>query len=101
MHIHSVYFWLWKSSGAEDRRTFEKGLDLLTSDPNVLQRHIGRPASTNRSVIDTSYDYGIILQFETLQSHNAYQEGTAHQEFLGTCSRLWSRVQVYDLETHS
>ena len=98
MHIHTVFFWLWKTLSKEQRRQFEQGLDLLTRDPNVLDRRIGTPAATSRPVIDSSYDYGIVLRFESLTAHNAYQTGKPHQDFLKNCGSLWSRVQVYDVE---
>ncbi len=98
MHIHNVYFWLWKTTGEKQRGQFEQGLDLLTRDPNVLDRYIGRPAMTDREVIDTSYDYGVVLRFENLKTHDAYQAGEPHQRFLETCAALWSRVQVYDIQ---
>ncbi len=97
MHIHSVYFWLWKSLDAEKRRQFEAGLDLLTRDPNVLTRHIGKPADTDRDVIERGYDYAVVLTFENLQTHDAYQAGEPHQTFLDAYSEMWGRVQVFDV----
>jgi len=70
---------------------------MLTRDPNVLERRIGKPAATSRPVIDSSYDYGVVLMFADLASHDAYQAGQAHQAFLKTCASLWSKVQVYDI----
>lgn len=98
MHSHTVFFWLWKTIGDDERVQFEQGLAALTRDPNVLDRRIGKPAATDRPVIDTSYDYGMVLRFETLAAHDAYQEGQTHQQFLETCARMWSRVQVYDID---
>lgn len=97
MHTHTVFFWLWKTLDEEQRRKFEHGLDLLTRDPNIRDRRIGKPASTERSVVDSSYDYGIVLQFDDLAAHDQYQGSEAHQEFLDTCAEMWSRVQVYDI----
>ena len=97
MHVHSVYFWLWKTLDADKRRQFEHGLDLLTRDENVLTRHIGQPAETNRDVIERGYDFGVVLTFENLKTHNAYQAGQPHQIFLDTCSDMWARVQVFDV----
>lgn len=98
LHVHTVFFWLWKTISDEERRTFENGLDLLTRDPNVRDRRIGIPAATNRPVIDSSYDYAAVLRFDSLEAHDAYQAGATHQVFLETCSRMWSRVQVYDVD---
>ncbi|MGI9514513.1 MAG: Dabb family protein [Anderseniella sp.] len=101
MHIHTVFFWLWKTTSPEHLRQFENGLDLLTRDPNVLERQIGKPAATNRAVIDSSYDYGVVLKFSDLASHDAYQAGEPHRVFLETCASLWSKVQVFDIENSS
>jgi hypothetical protein len=96
-----VFFWLWKTTGPEQIRQFEYGLDLLTRDPNVMERQIGKPAATARPVIESSYDYAVVLKFSDLASHDAYQAGQAHQMFLETCASLWSKVQVYDIENSS
>lgn len=98
MHVHTVFFWLWKTISIEERTRFEHGLDLLTRDPNVRDRRIGKPAGTKRDVIDSSYDYGVVLRFEDLAAHDAYQAGHAHQVFLETCADLWSRVRVFDID---
>jgi len=98
VHIHTVFFWLLDTLDDEQRMQFENGLDLLTRDPNVLDRRIGKPASTDRPVIVTSYDYGIVLRFGNLAAHDKYQSGREHQTFLDTCAHMWSRVQVYDID---
>ena len=54
MHSHTAFFWLWKTISDDERRQFERALIALTGDPNVLDRRIGQPAATDRSVIDTS-----------------------------------------------
>jgi hypothetical protein len=97
MHIHTVFFWLKENVSISERSLFGKELDRLTLDPEVQQRRIGKPASTNRDVIDSSYDFGISLCFEDLDSHDRYQAGNAHLEFLRKCQDLWERVQVYDM----
>lgn len=98
MHVHTVFFWLKEETSPEDRKSFEAGLSDLSSDPNVLEKHIGKPALTDRPVIDSSYDYGITFTFNDLDAHNVYQAGQAHLGFLDNCAGMWSRVQVYDLE---
>jgi hypothetical protein len=96
MHIHTVFFWLKQNTSDAERNLFEKELDKLTLDLEIQERRVGKPASTNRDVIDRSYDFGISLCFENLDSHDRYQAGETHQEFLKNCQDLWERVQVYD-----
>ena len=98
MHIHTAFFWLKEGISPEDRRRFEKGLSELSGDPNVLSKHIGKPALTDRQVIDSSYDYAISFAFSDLVSHDIYQAGRAHLGFLDECGHMWRKVQVFDLE---
>ncbi|MEO0913190.1 MAG: Dabb family protein [Pseudomonadota bacterium] len=99
MHVHTALFWLLKTLSPEDRQAFRNGLDLLTSDPRIRARSVGVPAETHRSVIERGYDYGIVLTFDSLSDHDAYQSGAPHQQFLDTCAHMWTRVQVIDLQT--
>jgi hypothetical protein len=97
MHIHTVFFWLNANVSDIERSAFENELVKLTLDPEILQRRVGKPANTNRDVIDSSYDFGISLCFENLDSHDRYQAGDAHQDFLNNCQGLWAQVRVYDM----
>lgn len=99
MHIHTVFFWLNEGTDENRRQRFEKGLDALTRDPNVLNRRIGTPAQTDRAVIDSSYDYGVSLSFEDLAAHDRFQIGQIHLDFLKNFETMWSRVQVYDMKS--
>ena len=97
MHIHTVFFWLKRNVSDVEREMFENELNKLTLDPEILRRLVGRPAETKREVIDSSYDFGISLSFENLASHDRYQAGDAHQDFLKNCQSLWESVKVYDM----
>jgi hypothetical protein len=99
MHIHTVFFWLKDNVSPTQRQQFENGLDLLISDTNILDRKIGTPAATSRDVIDATYDYGIVLMFDSLAAHDRYQASQTHIEFLQNCATMWKRVQVYDIQT--
>lgn len=70
----------------------------MSGDPNVHRKHIGKPALTDRQVIDSSYDYAISFAFDDLASHDNYQAGHAHLGFLDECGHMWHKVQVFDLE---
>ena len=74
------------------------GLDQLTQESHIKSRRIGKPAPTERDVVDSSYSYAIVLQFEDLAGHDAYQASSEHEIFLDTCFDMISRVQVYDIE---
>jgi hypothetical protein len=96
MFTHCVFFWLKDGITADERATFERGLASLTTIPGVFHGTCGVPATTDRPVIDRSYSYGLMVKFENLDIHDAYQVDPIHKEFLKNCSHLWTRVQVYD-----
>ena len=97
MHTHTVFFWLRNDVNIEGRAAFQNGLDRLTREPHVLERRIGAPAQTRRDVVDSTFDYAIVLKFADLGAHDAYQVSEAHQGFLDDCLGMIDRVQVYDV----
>ena len=96
MHIHNVYFWLKDNSV---NPSFEEGLALLTTDSNVKSGYYGRPATTDRDVVENSYTYGLVLVFDDLAGHDAYQAGAVHLQFLDGHLDKWEKVVVYDIES--
>ena len=99
MHIHNVYFWLGEDVEDEAERTFEEGLKSLTHDPAVNSGYFGKPAGTERDVVDNTYSYGLFLVFDDRASHDRYQAGTVHQQFVEGHSTKWKKVLVYDVRT--
>ena len=98
MHTHSAYFWLNDGLPLEDITEFERGLESLTQIPLVMNGYFGKPADTNRSVVDRTYSYGLILQFIGTAEQNEYQGHPIHQLFVDANSWKWNKVVVYDLE---
>ena len=98
MHLHNVYFWLKEGLSGEDLAAFERGLDTLVHDPAAKGGHYGKPASTDRDVVESSYSYGLIVVFDDLAAHDRYQSGEAHLAFVAAHADKWTRVVVYDVE---
>ncbi|MBU4461226.1 MAG: Dabb family protein [Verrucomicrobia bacterium] len=98
MFVHAVFFWLNKGISAADRKAFDAGLKSLLAIKTIRQGHVGKPAVTDRPVIDRTYDRGLTVVFETKSDHDAYQSDPIHLKFVKTCSVHWIRVLVYDFE---
>ena len=99
MVLHSVYFWLNKGLSAEDIDRFVHGAKSLIDIESVASGYVGKPASTeSRPIIDESYDYSLIVLFDDIESHDAYQAHPIHDAFR-ELAHLWDRVQIYDTET--
>ena len=96
MFTHCVFFRLKEETTSDDRIKFEEGLRSLTTTPGALHGTFGVPARTDRPVVERSYSYGLMVNFDDLAAHDAYQVHPVHKEFLKNCASLWSHVQVYD-----
>lgn len=94
--VHVVNFWLKKGLGPVQIRQFEEGVRSLGTIQGLVFFHIGKPAPTDRPVIDRSYDYNLVCVFEDQQAHDAYQADPVHDRFRKDCSHLWERVLIYD-----
>ncbi len=95
MLVHAVYFWLKPDLKPEDVRKFDEGVRSLLKIPNVLHGWVGKPAETDRPVIDRSYSYALVVAFEDMAGHDIYQVHPIHKSFL-ECSGMWTKVQIYD-----
>jgi hypothetical protein len=94
--IHHVYFWLKEPGNRESFEKLLKGLDALSKVKTIKTFHIGKPADTNRDVIDRSYAVSWMLIFANKADQDAYQVDPIHLKFVEDCSSLWSKVVVYD-----
>lgn len=94
--IHHVYFWLKNPDSTEDLAELQAGLEKLSEVMTIRTFHIGKPAGTNRDVIDSSYALSWMLTFSNKADQDSYQEDPIHLDFVKTCSHLWSKVIVYD-----
>ncbi len=96
---HVVYFWLKNPDNQTDRLAFEESLTkFITNSIYIQTKFIGKPAATNRDVIDNSYTYSLMLTFENKSQQDKYQEEEGHKKFIEESSGLWSKVLVYDSE---
>ena len=99
MFIHSVYFWLGQPESTDDRDALRAGLESLRGVSTIQNAQIGTPAETRRPVVDHSYDLALLLTFADKAAHDVYQDHPVHLEFVAGYKHLWTRVQIYDVET--
>ncbi len=96
MFVHAVYFWLKPGLTAEQLKTFEAGVRSLITIPGVRLGHVGKPAPTNRPVIERSYSTSLVVSFDDEAAQDVYQVHPIHDRFRDTCAGLWSRVTIFD-----
>jgi hypothetical protein len=94
---HTVFFWLKEPENESHREAFETSLKgFIDNSEYVQNRHIGKPANTNREVIDSTYTYCLSASFPSKEDQDKYQEEPAHLKFVEESSQLWEKVVVYD-----
>lgn len=94
--VHAVFFWVKADVTPEQKDAFYQGLLKLKTIDAIETGYVGVPASTNRSVIDSSYDYSITFVFKTAADQDVYQSHPEHLEFIAAYNHLWEKVVVYD-----
>lgn len=94
--VHIVNFWLRKDLTKAQRDQFESSVTSLGTIKPMVLFHLGRPASTDRPVIDRSYDYCLVCIFKNKEDHDAYQVHPVHDAFRENCTPLWDKVLIYD-----
>ncbi len=99
MFVHHVFFWIKDDLTSDALTRFENGVKTLPSIDPVKFGDIGKPAGTNRVVIERSYSYSLLLVFENKAAHDEYQIHHIHKKFIADCSDLWSKVLIYDSES--
>src|SRR5829696_2432277 len=78
MFIHHVYFWLKNPTDNADRQKLIEGLEKLSKVKTIKMFHMGKPADTNRDVIDTSYSISWMLIFDDKDAQESYQIDPIH-----------------------
>ncbi|MBX3256705.1 MAG: Dabb family protein [Chitinophagaceae bacterium] len=94
--IHHVYFWLNNPDSKEDFDRLVAGLKKLSAVKTIQTFYIGKPADTNRDVIDRSYSISWLALFNNKADQDSYQTDPIHLTFVEECKQLWKKVVVYD-----
>ena len=98
MIAHHVLFWLKADTTEDQKLAFRKSLQTLQNIEVVKTFHIGTPAPIERSVVDTTYTFSLILFFEDLAAHDVYQVHPLHKAFLDEFRIFFEKVVIYDAQ---
>lgn len=99
MFVHVVNFWLKPGLSEADIKKFEEGVQSLSAIESLVMFNVGKPAVTDRPVIDRSYSYCELTVFNDAAGHDIYQQHPIHLAFVENCKHLWEKVWIYDSET--
>lgn len=95
--MHTVYFWLKEGLSEEEKQDFVRGVRSLEAISSVKRFFIGPPAATpSRGVVDNSFDLALIVWFDDVAGHDAYQVDPIHLNFVEEHEAKFGTVKVYD-----
>jgi hypothetical protein len=95
---HVVLVWLKRPGDASERaRVIEAAKDFRGRIPGLLAMSIGEPLPSPRPVVDSSFDVGIAMRFETPHALEAYEKNPIHQKAVKeVLAPLSAKIVVYD-----
>eukprot|EP00752_Nemacystus_decipiens_P013510 g11968.t1 len=78
----------------DDKHHVLEGIRALADSPNVARLSVRVPAGTPREVVDNSYDFQLVCEFDSQELHDAYQsaDDEAHQHFIENYKQYWTKV---------
>lgn len=96
MLTHHVLFWLKPETTEEQKIAFRKGLESLEKIDYLKAFYVGTPAPISRSVVDTTYTFSLLIVFNDMAGHDAYQVDPIHKAFLDEFRVFFDKVIIYD-----
>ena len=97
MLAHNVYFSLKDNSDAAKRLMVGACRKYLVRHPGVVFFACGTlEAGLDRPVNDRDFDVALHIVFDSMASHDAYQEAPIHLQFIEENRANWAKVRVFD-----
>ena len=97
MLAHNVYFTLDDNSQSEKEALIASCEKYLTNHPGVVFFACGTlQDGLDRPVNDRGFDVALHVVFDSLDSHNLYQDAPRHLSFVAENKPKWKLVRVFD-----
>src|SRR4051794_21682881 len=102
MLAHNVYFTLADNSDAAKRSLIAACKTYLKSHPGIVFFACGTlQDELQRPVNDRAFDVSLHVVFDSLASHDAYQDAPLHHTFVAENKANWKQVRVFDSNVSS
>ena len=97
MLAHNVYFTLNDNSATAVEALVAACKKYLADHPGVVFFAAGSlQAELDRPVNDRGFDVALHVVFDSLASHNLYQDAPTHLQFIAENKPNWKLVRVFD-----
>ena len=95
---HVVLVWLPEPVGAEGRDALIEATRGLGVIPGVSDLRVGTAVPSERGIVDDSFDVGIVMTFDSVETMNRYLVHPQHLDFVERHVRgRVDRLVVYDV----
>ena len=97
--VHVVLLWLKEPGNPEHRQRIVDATRGFETIPGVIDVRVGEVVTSDRPIVDDSFDVGLYLTFSSIDAMNTYLADDRHQQALREVFRpLSERYIVYDFE---
>jgi Stress responsive A/B Barrel Domain len=102
MLAHNVYFTLTDNSETAKQALVAACRKYLVKHPGVVFFACGTlQPELERPVNDRGFDVALHVVFDSLDSHNLYQDAPLHHQFVNENRPNWKQVRVFDSQVES
>ncbi len=99
MFSHVVIFWTDPEQPNAAQELIDGANKYLRDIPGALHFHVGRMATSERPVVDQSYQVALNIVFKDKATQDAYQVHPEHVKFVEEVfKRVCNKVVIYDFE---
>ncbi|MDZ4744239.1 MAG: Dabb family protein [Verrucomicrobiota bacterium] len=94
---HIAIIWLKKTAASDSRDALINATKGGLKIPGVKSVQVGSAIQSERPVVDSSYDLGVSMEFESLQALRNYEQNPIHKKSdEDTLKPLASKFIIYD-----
>jgi len=94
---HVVMVWLKQPGDEEQRTAFIKASEKLNDLPGIISRHVGVVQSSDRGIVDDTFDVAVTVTMESQAALQAYLKSPKHKKILKEeIKPLINRAVAYD-----
>ena len=94
---HVVMVWLKQPGNEQQRTQFIKASEQLNDLPGIISRHVGVVKTSDRAIVDDTFDVAVTVTMENEAALKAYLNHPKHKKLLKEKIKpLTNRVVAYD-----
>jgi hypothetical protein len=98
---HCVFIWLKHKGNADDRTRLEEACKDLAQIPGVVSVISGDSLKSRRSIVDSSFDVGVVVRFESAEAMEAYLKNPIHVKLTReVLYPMTKKLEVHDFVVH-